>query len=225
MFRFPQTLLAEDIVALLRKKYRGLKVDVVVAAGSIALDFAQRYRAEIWPGAAIVFHSVPVTSLERRGLDPHTIGVPVRLEFGQTLDLALRLRPATRRVAIVAGIAEPDSGHLSLMQASLEHYAGRLEIQYLVGLTLAETVAAVGTLPSDVIVLYLTMFRDSDGVPLVPRDVLTRIAAVSRAPVFGIFETYLGHGIVAGTAMGLSQARSRAMANRDNARVSLSPGC
>ena len=210
MFRFPQTLLAEDIVALLRKKYRGLKVDVVVAAGSIALDFAQRYRAEIWPGAAIVFHSVPVTSLERRGLDPHTIGVPVRLEFGQTLDLALRLRPATRRVAIVAGVAEPDSGHLSLMQASLEHYAGRLEIQYLVGLTLAETVAAVGALPSDVIVLYLTMFRDGAGIPLVPRDVLTRIAAVSRAPVFGMFETYLGHGIVAGSIASYGEQGRRA---------------
>ncbi|HRW64792.1 MAG TPA: ABC transporter substrate binding protein [Candidatus Competibacter sp.] len=199
MFRFPRTLLAEDVVALLRKKYHDLKVDVIVAAGSIAFDFAQRYRAEIWPGAAIVFHSVPAASLEKRGLDPHMIGVPSRLEFGQTLDLALRLRPTTRRVVVVAGIAEPDSTHLSLMRTLLEHYAGKLEIQYLTGLTLAETIAAVGMLPSDAIVLYLTMFRDGDGVPLVPRDVLTQVAAVSRAPVFGVHETYLGHGIAAGS--------------------------
>jgi hypothetical protein len=49
------------------------------------------------------------------------------------------------------------------------------------------------------VVLYLTVFRDGDGVPHVPRDVLRRIAAVSRAPVFGVFETYLGEGIVAGS--------------------------
>ena len=210
MFRFPRTLLAEDVIALLRKKYHDLKVDVIVAAGSIAFDLAQRYRAEIWPGAAIVFHSVPATSLEKRDLDPRTIGVPVRLEFGQTLDLALRLRPTTRRVVVVAGIAEPDKGHLSLVRALLEHYAGKLEIQYIVGLTLAETIAAVSVLPSDGIVLYLTMFRDGDGVPLVPRDVLTRVAAVSRAPVFGVFETYLDHGIVAGSIASYAEQGRRA---------------
>jgi len=199
MLRFPQPLLFDGVIALLRKKYHGLKVDVVVAAGSISLDFAQRHRAEIWPGAAIVFNSVPATLLERRSLDPRTIGVPVRLEFEQTLDLALNLRPATRRIVVVAGIAESDSMHLSLMQALLERYAGRLEVQYLVGLTLAETVAAVSAQPSDAVVLYLTMFRDGNDVPLVPRDVLVRIAAVSRAPVFGVFDTYLGDGIVAGS--------------------------
>ncbi|MCC7220648.1 MAG: sensor histidine kinase [Candidatus Contendobacter sp.] len=210
MFRFPQTLLAEDVVALLRKKYRDLKVDVVVAAGSIAFDFAQRYRAEIWPGAAIVFHSVPATALKGRSLDPRTIGVPVQLEFERTLDLALRLRPATRRLVVVAGTAEPDRGHLSLAQAILARYAGRLDVQYLVGLTLAETVAAVRALPSDAVVLYLTMFRDGDGVPLVPRDVLTRVAAVSPAPVFGMFETYLGYGIVAGSIASYGEQGRRA---------------
>ncbi|MCP5158148.1 MAG: hypothetical protein H6974_06330 [Gammaproteobacteria bacterium] len=199
MFRFPQALLAEDVIALLRKKYHDLKVDVVVAAGSIAFDFAQRHRAELWPGAVIVFHSVPVTVLEKRGFDPRTIGVPVQLEFEQTLNLALHLWPVMRRVVIISGTAEPDKWHLSLARETLARYAGRLDIQYLIGLTLAETVAAVRALPSDTVVLYLTMFRDSTGVPLVPRDVLTRIAAVSHAPIFGMFETYLGGGIVAGS--------------------------
>jgi len=78
-------------------------------------------------------------------------------------------------------------------------FEARLDVQYLVGLTLAETVAAVRALPEDAVVIYLTMFRDGAGVPHVPRDVLERIAAVSRAPVFGLFETYLGHGIATGS--------------------------
>ena len=202
MHRFPRTQFDSELVALLRKKYRDLKVDVVVADAPIALDFAQRHRAEIWPGAVIVFNSVPVTMLHDHSLEPQTIGVPVRLEFGQTLDLALKLRPATRRIAVVAGTTDPDRRYLSLAQASLERYAGKFDVQYLVGLTLAETLAAVRALPSDALVLYLTMFRDGSGAFHVPRDVLTRIAAVSRAPVFGVFETYLGHGIAAGSIVG-----------------------
>jgi signal transduction histidine kinase len=202
MHRFPPTQFDSELVTLLRKKYRDLKVDVVVADAQIALDFAQRHRAEIWPGAVIVFNSVPTTLLHKLSLEPRTIGVPVRLDFGQTLDLALKLRPATRRIAVIAGTTDPDRRYLSLAQASLERYAGKLDVQYLVGLTLAETLAAVRALPSDAVVLYLTMFRDGSGAFNVPREVLTRIAAVSRAPVFGVFETYLGHGIAAGSIVG-----------------------
>jgi signal transduction histidine kinase len=199
MHRFEKTRFEDELVALLKKKYHDMRVSVVVADALIALDFAQRHRAEIWPGAAIVFNSVPTAILQGRSLDPRTIGVPVRLEFGQTLDLALKLRPATRRIAVVAGAADPDRRHLSLARPSLERYAGRLDVQYLVGLTLAETLAAVRALPSDAVVLYLTMFRDGSGAFHVPREVLRRIAAVSRAPIFGVFETYLGNGIAAGS--------------------------
>ena len=199
MHRFPRLQLDHDVAALLRKKYDGLKVDVVVAAAPIALDFARLHRADIWPGATIVFHSVPAALLNEHSLDPRTIGIPVQLDFGPTLDLALSLRPATRRVAVVAGTADPDRRNLSLARAALERHAGRLEVEYLVGLTLAETIAAVRALHSHTVVLYLTVYRDGAGVPLVPRDVLTLVAASSPAPVFGIFETYLGDGIAAGS--------------------------
>lgn len=58
-------------------------------------------------------------------------------------------------------------------------------------------------------VLYLTMFRDGNGVPHVPRDVLKRIAEASRVPVFGVFETYLGHGITAGSITTYSEQGRR----------------
>lgn len=199
MHRFPRERLEIELVSLLRKKYRNLKVDVVMAAAPIALEFAQRNLAAVWSGATIVFHSVPRTVLSERRLDPRTIGIPVQLEFRQTLDLALTLRPGTRRIAIVAGVAEPDKRHLELARNSLEGYTEKLDMEYLVGLPIAETIEAVRALPADSIVLYLTVFRDGAGAPLVPRDVLKRIAAVSPVPVFGVFETYLGAGIAAGS--------------------------
>lgn len=209
MHRFPRELLDHDVVMLMSKKYRDLKVDVVVAAAPIALDFVQRYKDEIWPGAAIVFNSVPPSSLSERSLDADTVGIPVQFEFGQTLDLALTMRPDTRRIAVVAGNAEPDHRHLSYAKPALDSFAGRVEIQYIVGLTLDETIAAVRTLPPDSVVLYLTMFRDGADTPHVPRNVLQRVAGASQAPVFGVFESYLGHGIAAGAITTYSEQGRR----------------
>lgn len=137
--------------------------------------------------------------LIHRRLSADAIGVPVRFAFDPTVALALQLRPATRRIIVIAGNAEPDRRHLALTRTALARYTEKFAVQYLVGLPLSDTLAAVSALPSDAVVLYVTMFRDADGPPHVPRDVLTQIAAVSPVPVFGVFETYLGHGIAAGS--------------------------
>jgi len=199
MHRFPQALLDQDMVNLLRKKYRGLRVDVVVTVATIALDFARAHAAEIWPGAAIVFNSIPAAALPERNLDAAISGIPVSIDFDATIDIALGLLPETRQIAVIAGSSEPDRRVLAQARESLEHYQGKYQLRYLDGLTLADTIAAVRTLPQDTIVLYLMMFRDGAGTPLVPREALAEIAQASAAPVFGAFETYLGNGIVAGS--------------------------
>jgi signal transduction histidine kinase len=100
---------------------------------------------------------------------------------------------------VVAGSDGDCCGYSALARAALARYAGSIDVQYVLGRSIADTLAAVRALPPDAVVLYLAMFRDGDGQPQVPRDVLMRISAVSQAPVFGVFETYLGHGIVAGS--------------------------
>ena len=199
MHRFPRSLLVNDVVALLRKKYDGLKIDVVITVAPIALDFARKYAREIWPHAKIVFNSVPVESLGKIGLEPGITGIPIRHGFADTLDLALKLRPLAKKVAIVAGTAEPDRRHVSLVMKAVESYTDRIAVLNLVGLSLDATLQAVRELPDDAVVLYLTMFRDGDNLPHIPRVALELIAEASPVPVFGAFETYFGHGILAGS--------------------------
>jgi len=198
MFRFPRALLVGDISELLRTKYRGLKVDIVVAAGTPAFEFAVRNGEEIWPGAAIVFHSVPGDYPRLPGPGSPVVGIPTQLDLTPTIDLALKLRPTTRRVAVVAGAAELDRQHLSHARAALERRAGHLDVRYIAGLERLATVEAVRALPSDAVVLYLTAFRDGAGRPLVPREMLAEVAAASKVPVFGMYDTYVGSGVVAG---------------------------
>jgi hypothetical protein len=61
---------------------------------------------------------------------------------------------------VIAGTADPDRMILSTTRTSFKCYAGRLEVQYLDTLSVAQTVAAVQALPPDSAVLYLTKFRD-----------------------------------------------------------------
>jgi signal transduction histidine kinase len=57
----------------------------------------------------------------------------------------------------------------------------------------------MATESADTIVFYLTQFRDRDGHPYLPRHVLRAISDASPAPVYGLFETYVGAGVAAGS--------------------------
>lgn len=196
--RFEQAGLEDKLVALLRTKYRDLRVEVVVAYATAALQFAQRYRDDIWPGAAIVFNSVAGDVLARSDPSGQTAGVLSSLHFGETIELALALRPTARHLVVIAGTAEADRRFAAQVEGALASIGKDLAVDYLVGLTVAQTIAAVRALPQDAVVLFTTMFRDGTGAPQVPVEVLEKIAAASPVPVFGLHETYLGHGITAG---------------------------
>ena len=195
--RFAFTEFEQEFLALLVKKYKGLQIDVIVTVTGPALVFANRHRNALWPNARVIFHSISPRALEDISLPERTTGVSERRNIGRTLDLARRLQPNARRLLIVAGLSDYD---MDLTEETRAILAARseLEIQYLIGLPQSELVELIAREPANTIVLYLSQFRDRDGYPYTPRDLMNAISAVSSAPIYGVFETYLGHGIAGG---------------------------
>ena len=87
---FPARIFEAQFLRLLRLKYQGRKIDLLMPVGPDTLRFAQRYRADIWPGVPIVFYSV------RRGfapgfqLQPEATGIILPFDLPGTIELAMR---------------------------------------------------------------------------------------------------------------------------------------
>ena len=73
-----------------------------------------------------------------------------------------------------------------------------MEFRYLVGLPMADLRQEVARLSGDTIVIYLTIFRDGAGKFFIPRDALVQVAQAANVPIYGYYDSYLGHGIVGG---------------------------
>jgi len=185
-------------VALLRHKYAGRKVDLVIAGLSSALDFTLKYRDQLFPGAPIVFVAVDQREVESRHLPPDVVGVPIRMDLDSTLDLALRLHPNTRRVYVIAGSAPFDTAWAAEARRTFGHRADRLEFVYLTGLPMDELVERTASLPEQSIIYYLHIHKDGAGKSFVPSEALERLAASANSPIYGHVDTYVGRGIVGG---------------------------
>ncbi len=55
-----------EFLSLFRKKYGSRKIDLLMAAGADALDFALRFRQLLLPGIPIVFYNVAEDALRGR---------------------------------------------------------------------------------------------------------------------------------------------------------------
>ena len=87
----------------LGQAYGGEKLDAVVVAAYPALQFAVAHRNEIFPDVPIVFSYVFAGRFAGQKLPPGVTGVTVSVEIRGALDLAFRLQPDTKNVALIIG--------------------------------------------------------------------------------------------------------------------------
>jgi ABC-type uncharacterized transport system substrate-binding protein len=189
-----------ELRALLEHKYRGVKLDLVVALASRALRFAVQNRADLFPGAPIVFASVDRAALGDLALEDDVTGIWLNIDWAGTLDAALRLQPDTRRVVLVTGTGGTDRVWQAAARRQLgaDRYRERVEIEYVTDLSVDRVLQRVATLSKGTIVLFGAFSRDTTGQNLIGAEVVRRVAASSSVPVYGPGETYIGSGIVGG---------------------------
>jgi PAS domain S-box-containing protein len=210
--RFPRPEQEARIEVFLREKYAPLPIDLVITTGPQALDFLMRRRASLFPQAPVLFSGVSDDAPVLQNLPSGVSGVVSRLDPVQTLELALRLQPDARQVVVVSGAADFDRKWDTTARSKFRPYEGRLTFSYLSGLPMAALLRELGRLTPDTIVIYLTIIRDGAGENFLPRDVARMLSDAAGAPVYGLYDTYLDHGIVGGymdtfAAIGTETAR------------------
>jgi PAS domain S-box-containing protein len=196
--RFPGPAHEARIASLLRDKYASIPIDLLVAGGPQALEFLRERRESLFPGIPLIFAGISEGSIAQRGVPPNSTGIVSRFDPARTLELALRLQPDAPQVVVVTGASTFDKRWDAVAREQLAPYADRLEITHLSGLPLPQLLDELARLPPDTIVIYLTIFEDGTGELFVPRDLTADVSAAGSAPVYGVYDTYLGRGIVGG---------------------------
>jgi len=199
--RFSGTAHLRTVADYLHRKYGGLKIDVIIGVYPAAVDVLLGEAQVAFPGVPIVACEVSRPYAENLDNSPSrafVTGVVMAENIGGLLDNALRLRPGTKSVALIAGTTPNDCYSEQVFRNALKHYAGKLELIDLTKLPMAHILARVSSLPPESIVLYSGILVDGEGRSFVPREALSLISQASNAPVFGIYDTYVGYGVVGG---------------------------
>jgi len=199
----------------LGRKYAGVKMDAIITVYPAALDVFLGDARTAFPGVPLVACEITRIQAERLEHSPSralTTGVVLGDNIAGILDNAFRMKPGTKHVALVAGTSANDLASERIFRKGLEPYAKKIDLVDLTKLPMQETLARVGSLPPDTIVLYSALFIDGAGRSFVPREALSLISRAANAPVFALYESYLGYGIVGGRLVSFEQQGKEAAA-------------
>jgi ABC-type uncharacterized transport system substrate-binding protein len=195
---FPDAKTQQEIRAFYLRKYQNRKPDVIIVVGPSPLEFMLETHERAFAGVPVIF-CLPYGPLpDTLKLDPDITGVTNVVEPAATLEVALRLKPATRHVIIVGGTSALDRLTEAMIQQGLSSYANRLDISYLTDLAMPVLLTRLRRLPSDAIILFSGMTQDAAGTRFVGSESDPAVTAAASAPVFVLTDSFLGHGEVGG---------------------------
>src|SRR5262249_8502990 len=155
-------------------------------------------QTDLFSGAPVVFVAVDRAAAADLSLGSNVTGTWLHLGWAETLDLARRLEPDMRRAIVVGGSSPADRVWVGQARRQVAASSGSIEIDYLTDVSLEEVLRRTATAPKHSVVLVGTFVRDSAGRDLVTQDVIRRIVAGARVPVYGLNENHLGTGAVGG---------------------------
>jgi len=187
---------------LYRQKYAGQAFDLIVAAGNEPLGFLVGARDDLWPGVPVIVCGIDEGAVDSDTVPAGTTGLSiltVRYDVEGTLDAALALLPDTRRVALVGGGAPQERQFHDRARQAVRAFGDRLELIDLTGRPIAELMSRLPTLPERTIVLGSSFLMDGAGRRFYGGDLVEPLSTASNRPLFTVFGTALGRGIVGGS--------------------------
>ena len=195
----------KDLRGIIRRKYEDTKPQLIIPTDTPAFKFLLEYGEELFPAMPIVFLGAHSQFVASRRLPPYITGITNYVDYAGTLKLALQVHPDTRQVAVIVGSGPNDQEMEQQARQFLQPFKSRVNFLWLKGMPLDELTDAVRGLPRDSVILYLVELQDRNGKRYVPANILDVLSPVSQAPIYGLWDTLIGHGVIGGRMVMIEQ--------------------
>lgn len=192
-------------------RYGGTPQDAVLVIGPNALAFLVDNASRIAPGAPVIVGGIGPESREAVTMPyPSGLtGVISDYDLLATLDIAMAAQTDATGITVVSGAAPFDVEWRETAIALLgESYAG-LPVRHMAAGSAQSMLAEAAELDPREIVLLLTVIVDAEGHRYIPAQFAGALAAASPAPVWSVYPTYIGTGIIGGHVEDLDQTGRR----------------
>jgi PAS domain S-box-containing protein len=119
-------------------------------------------------------------------------------EVYETIALISDLKPDTKQIVIIAGNGADEQEALKNIRQIIPAMNLSIPVEYITDVSYDELITRVSDLPDDTAILFYLFLQDKNGNPYIPVLVLQELHKQTDNPIFGLFDPFLGNGVVGG---------------------------
>lgn len=187
-----------NLARLMRRKFRDVHFDVIIATDDDALDFLRDYGERLFPAVPVVFAGINNFKLAKIAGMTNVTGVNEEADFRANLALISRLRPDVNTIYVIADQLTAGRSIRKEFDQAARAFKDRFHFHYLTDLSMNALRARLRALKQDSVVFYLTFFQDATGRHFAPQEAIPLLSASSPVPMFGQVDYMIGKGVLGG---------------------------
>lgn len=196
--RFPEENHYRLFREYLQEKYAQRPPDLVLAFLARKFELAGQLPAELFPKTPVIFAALTEAEIPSAQLGSNVTGVVQRMNVAGALGVIPNVQPDTQRIVVIGGTAPLDRLYLAMAEEAARPMKERVQVDFWTTRSVAEMRHAVASLPSQTVILFLTVFRDAAGETFFPEQVVSLLVKSSSVPIYVLGDPMIGNGVVGG---------------------------
>lgn len=201
--RFSSANYYQRLLDLMKERYSGMKLDLIIATDDISWDFLQGDGRKIFQKSPQVFCGLSAIDPTIQHRNPLATGnfKDSAAAIHDTIHIVPRIHPDLSNLFIIVGNGSQDAVWEKMALDAVEklHPGAKFNITFLKHHSVKELAEMASKMGEKTAIVFVSIFKDGRGVTFNPRDALFLVSRNAKAPIYGVSDTYLGHGIVGGS--------------------------
>ena len=194
------------------EQFKGRHFDLVIVADNNALEFVIRYHESLFKGLPVVFlgiNNFDESMIYENNMRQYTTGIAENVDIEKNIDLILKIHKKCKNIVIINDKSKTGYAIKRDIFKVLPKYKNRVNFEYVDDISLKNLKTKIKNLPENTIILWVLLFKDKTGKKFTYKESLRQVRNISNVPIYGLWDFYLGKGIVGGL---LTSAASQAIA-------------
>lgn len=181
-----------------REKYSNRSFDLILTSDDGAFDFAMDFVSPMHSNAQIVFSGVNYLEPEAIAVHDGYTGVMEAYDIIGTIEGILALQPEVDRVLVINDTSQTGVGNRKNIENIEGRYEGELTFEHIEPMTMTELLDLVARQDDRTAILLMTFNRDRASNRYSYAQSIELIYSVASVPMYGVWDFYLGDGLIGG---------------------------
>lgn len=188
-----------ELKEFLNLKYINKTPSFIIAEDTPVAQFLLKFKEELFQQTPIVFSvSKGVYENFKGEFTERMYAATSKTDPLGTFELAINLFPNTKNVFVIAGSSITDKISEIEFKKAVQKHEKSYTFHYLSNLPYDDIVKNIAAIPENSIVISLMFLTDINRRNFIPYEVAAEISAKANGPVFSLWSTIIGSGIIGG---------------------------